>query len=320
MAKDYYHTLSVGRDASQAEIQKSYRDLARKYHPDLNPDDKAAKEKFQEVQEAFDVLNDPKKREMYDRYGSSFQQAGAGGGPWMHSSGDFEDIDLSQFFGERFGGGAGTGAGTGGFAEFFQQFGGAGGGPQARTRTRTPGRRGADLEAELEVPLATAVLGGEAQIVLRRDGRDETITVKVPPGIGDGQRIRLRGQGQPGAGGGPDGDVFLTIHVAPHPFYQRRGKDLHVRVPITLGEAAGGAKVDVPTPHGTVSLRVPPGSSSGTKLRARGQGVAPKDETPGDLIAELQVVLPPSLDEQEKETLRELDRRHPSNPRSELRW
>jgi curved DNA-binding protein len=318
MAKDFYHTLGVGRDASQAEIQKAYRNLARKYHPDVNPDDKQAKQKFQEVQEAFDVLNDPKKREMYDRYGSSFQQAGAGpgGGPWTFTAGDAEDIDLSQFFGERFGGGR-EGGFPGGFAEMFQQFGGAAAGGR---RGRTAVRRGADIETELEIPFATAVSGGEVRISLHRNGRAEELKVKIPAGIEEGKKMRLRGQGEEGIGGGPAGDVLITVHVAPHPHFQRRGKDLLVKVPITLGEAAAGTKVDVPTPRGTVSLRVPPGSSSGVKLRARGQGVVPKGESPGDLIAELQIVLPPSLDEASKEYFQEFDRRHPLTPRSELRW
>jgi curved DNA-binding protein len=330
MAKDYYHTLGVSRDASQADIQKAYRELARKHHPDLNPDDKGAKQKFQEVQEAFDVLNDPKKREMFDRYGSSFEQGGGtpggpGGGTWTFS-GDLDDVDFSQLFGERFGGGAHGGT-PGGFAEMFRQFGGeAAGEPGGAAPRRRGGRRaraaqqGADLEAELEIPFATAVGGGQAQVHLQRGDQADTLAIKIPPGIEDGKKMRLRGQGQPGIGGGPPGDVLLTIRVAPHPIFQRQGNNLVVKVPITLGEAVSGAKVDVPTPRGTVSLRIPPGSSTGTKLRAKGQGVTPKDEPPGDLIAELQIVLPPALDEESKELLRDFDRRNPMNPRTTLKW
>jgi len=321
MPKDYYQTLGVSRNASQAEIQKAYRNLARKHHPDVNPGDKKAKERFQEVQEAFDVLNDPKKREMYDRYGSSFQQAGGGqpggGGTWTFS-GDFEDIDLSQFFGERFGGGP-----AGGFAEMFGQFAGAGptagAGRRGRARARPP-RQGADIEAELEIPFATAVTGGESQVTLQRGDQTETLAIKIPAGIEDGKKMRLRGQGEPAPGGGPAGDLLLTVRVAPHPFFQRDGKNLIVQVPITVGEAAAGAKVDIPAPRGTLSLRVPAGSSSGKKLRAKGQGIAPKDEPPGDLIAELQVVLPSPIDDASRELLQDFDRRNPMNPRASLRW
>jgi len=314
MAIDYYTTLGINRNASEADLQKAYRDLARKYHPDLNPDDKQAKEKFQQVQEAFDVLNDPKKREMYDRYGSSFEHAGAGFGGDEESlhSGGFEDIDLSQIFGQRGEGGSPLG----GFAEMFQNLGGARG-----REARAVKQRGADIETELEIPFASAVTGGEAQISLRRrSGKVETLTVKVPVGIESGKKLRLRGQGEQGMGDGPPGDVIITVRVAAHPCFWRRGKNLYVKTPITLGEAINGAKVDVPTPRGVVSFHVPPGCSSGAKLRARGQGITPPSEPPGDLIAEIEIVLPSALDERSKKFFQDFDDRHPLDPRSELLW
>lgn len=318
MPEDYYQILGVRRDASQAEIQKAYRELARKYHPDMNPGDKDAKKKFQRIQNAFEVLNDPKKREMYDRYGSSFETFGAGGsrGGTTWSTGPsggfaFEDIDLSQFFGERFGG-AGIDLG-----EIFNQF---RRGASTRSRTSTRQRRGADLEHEITIPFTTAVTGGEVELsVPRPSGRYETIAVKIPPGIEEGKRIRLRGQGEP-VEGGLAGDLLLTVHVEPHPWFQRKGNDLIVRVPVTLAEAALGAKVDIPTPKGTVTLQVPPGTSSGQKLRVRGYGVAPRTGTPGDLLAEIQIVLPKTLDESERDAIRQIDRRHPLDPRANLRW
>ncbi len=250
MPEDYYQILGVRRDASQAEIQKAYRELARKYHPDMNPGDKDAKKKFQRIQNAFEVLNDPKKREMYDRYGSSFETFRAGGprGGTTWSTGPeggfaFEDIDLSQFFGERFGG-AGIDLG-----EIFNQF---RRGASTRSRTTTRQRRGADLEHEITIPFTTAVTGGEVEFrVLRPSGQAETIAVKIPPGIEDGKRIRLRGQGER-IEGGTAGDLLLTVHVEPHAWFQRKGNDLIVRVPVTLAEAALGAKVDIPTPTGTL--------------------------------------------------------------------
>jgi len=322
MAKDYYETLGVPRNASQAEIQKAYRELARKYHPDKNPNDKTAKKKFQEVQAAFDVLNNPQKREMYDRYGSAFETSGAGGaggprgaGPWgPGSAGPFGfDVDLGDLFGEQFEGGAG-----GRFSDIFSQFRRAGAGPRSK-RTRPP-RRGNDVRHEIQIPFATAVNGGEVRLdVQRPSGKTESLAVKIPAGIEDGKKIRLRGQGEPGPDGGTPGDVLLTVRVAPHPCFQRRGNQLHLSVPVTLPEAVLGAKIDIPTPRGTVSLKVPPGTSSGTKLRVRGHGVAAKDG-PGDLLAEIEIVLPQEIDQATREAIARLDRNYPDDPRATLRW
>ena len=328
MAEDYYKILGVSRNASQADIQKAYRELARKYHPDMNPDDKSATKKFQQIQRAFDVLNNPEKREMYDRYGSSFETMGAGGpraGAWGAAPGGAEfhagpggfhaeDVDFSQFFGERFGGEP-----TGGLGDLFAHFRRGGGGGTARAGTAR--RRGADLAAELEIPFATSITGGEVQLgVQRPTGKTETLMVKIPAGIEDGKKIRVRGQGEPAAGQGTPGDILITIHVAPHPCFSRRGNNLLVRVPLTLGEAAAGAKVDLPTPTGTVSLTIPPGTSSGTKFRIKGHGVAAGRAAAGDLLAEAQVVLPKDLDPADRQTLKQLDQRYPSNPRQNLRW
>ncbi len=324
MAQDYYSVLGVKRDASQADIAKAYRDLARKYHPDLHPDDKSAKKKFQDVQSAFDVLNDPKKREMYDRYGSAFEQMGQGGGgpqpggQWNYGGGGpgAEDIDFSQIFGERFArGGGGGGRGGGSFADIFEQFTRGGRGQQQAP----PPQTGQDLEHEAQVSFATAVLGGEVQLSLQGEGgKQEVLSVKIPAGIESGKRIRLRGKGHPGPAG--PGDLYLRVQVAPHPMFRRSGNNLIVTLPVTLGEAAAGAKVDVPSPKGTVSLTVPPGTSSGAKLRIRGHGVEPKGKPAGDLLAEIKIVLPKDLSEEEQTTLRELSERHPLNPRSDLKW
>ena len=323
MEEDYYKVLGVGRDASQAEIQKAYRDRARKYHPDLNPDDKSAKEKFQQVQQAFDVLNDSSKRELYDRYGASFAQAGGAGEPagsthtWTSGPGGFEDGDFSQFFGERFG----AGDAGGGFGDIFSQFRRASTGPRGRSRSGGRAAPGANVTAEIEIPFQTSVLGGEAQLrVQRGDGRIETIQVKIPAGVEEGKKIRLRGQGESGVNGGPAGDLLIVVRVTPHPWFSRKGANLQVRVPVTLVEAAAGAKIDVPTPHGTVAIRVPPQTSSGTRLRIKGQGVRPAKGPAGDLYAEVQIVLPKELDEASLEAIRQLDERYPLAPRNELKW
>lgn len=312
MAQDYYQTLGVSKTASQAEIQKAYRKLARKYHPDMNPDDRTAKDKFKAIQEAYDVLNDPQKREMYDRYGSAFESVGGGAGPrWGGRGGPegFQDIDFSQVFGQDGGGG--------GFEEILRQF--AGG---ARTGRRpSPRARGADLEHELHVPFNTAVNGGQAQLAVRRaDGKIETISVKIPAGIEDGRKIRLRGQGEPSPSGGSPGDLLITVRVAEHPHFRRHGDDLELSVPVTLAEAALGAKIDIPTPQGEISLKIPAGTSSGKRLRLKGLGVPREKGDHGDLYAEIQIVIPDSLDEASLELVRQFDQRQPLQPRTNLQW
>jgi DnaJ-class molecular chaperone len=325
VADDYYQILGVQRNASADEIQSAYRKLARKYHPDLNPNDKTAKEKFQKVQSAFDVLHDPSKRELYDRYGSAFESAASGGpGPGPRGGGwqpqgapGYEEIDLGQLFGERFGEGSGSGNP---FADLLGGFRrGAQGG--AKGRKARGAERGADVTSEIEIPFQTAIQGGKTEVgVQAADGAVHRLQVKIPPGISDGAKIRLRGQGAPGTGKGAAGDLLLTIHVAAHPWFTRRGNDLTVRVPITLAEAVTGAKVDVPTPSGTISLRIPPRTSGGAKLRIRGHGIKPKTGTPGDLFAEIQIVLPPVIDEVTAEAIKKLDQEHPTDPRKELSW
>ncbi len=320
MAEDYYQILGLTKGASADDIQKAYRDMARKYHPDVNPD-KNAKQKFQEVQRAFDVLSDTKKREMYDRYGSSFEEAGArgpqpGGRP---GGAGFEDFDFSQYFGgQQPVGGQYGGDPLGGLGDIFSQF--------RQGQPRGGRRKGArpqatDLRHELEIPFETAVLGGQSEINLQRpSGEVDTIAVKIPAGIEDGKELRVRGQGEESGPGGERGNLLLTIRVADHRWFTRRGTNLYVRVPITLGEAASGGSVDVPTPYGTVALRVPAGTSSGAKLRIKGHGIRPKSGEAGDLFAEIQLTLPKPLDAVDVEALKKIDERHPTEPRRELKW
>jgi DnaJ-class molecular chaperone len=335
MATDHYATLGVTKTSTPEEIQKAYRKLARKYHPDMNPNDATAKKKFQEVQSAFEVLSDPDKRKRYDQFGSDFESMGGPGGPggggprWRtaHPGGQsyqFDMNDLGDLFGSGAGGGGFESEGAGGFADIFKQFSRGRGGGGRRT---APVSKGSDLKHDLTIPFATAVLGGEAALsVQRQDGDVESIRVKIPAGIDDGKKIRLRGQGVPGVGDAPAGDIVLTIHVSPHPYFRRVGNRLDVRVPITLAEAAQGAKVDVPTPHGeggkagTITLTVPPNTSSGKRLRIKGHGVRPANQPAGDLFAEIQIELPSQLTETEREQLAEISNRYPQHPRSELRW
>jgi DnaJ-class molecular chaperone len=291
----------------------------------MNPDDKTATKKFQQIQAAFDVLNNPEKREMYDRYGTSFETMGAGGpqgaSPWSWSPGagagpggfSAEDIDLSQFLGERFGQEM-----PGGPADIFGQFRRAAG--KFRKPAGSP-RSGADLAVELQVPFTTAVTGGEVQFAVHRpSGKKGMLAVKIPAGIDEGKKIRLRGQGEPGPRGGAPGDILITICISPHAYFQRRGNQLLVKVPVTLAEAVMGAKIDLPTPRGAVTLSVPRGTSSGTKLRVKGHGVGPKNGPAGDLLAEIQIVLPPQLSDADRQAIREIDQHYSQDPRRDLRW
>jgi curved DNA-binding protein len=322
MSDEYYSVLGVGRSASAEEIQKAYRKLAKKFHPDLNPDDKAAHKKFQEIQRAYDVLSDDKKRKLYDQFGAGFEQMGPGSGP-QWSSQVPPGFDFRQTFG----------GGEGGLPpelhDLLRQFTGGGGGEfemggtsSRRRGRRTPGQPGADLRHEVEVSFRTAVTGGEVSLRLSRPGRkSETLTVKIPAGIEDGQTLRLRGQGEPSSSGGVAGDLLITVRVAPHAYFRRDGLDLIVKVPVTLAEAALGGKVDVPTPHGTITLKVPHGTSSGTRIKAKGQGLHGASGPAGDLYAEIQIVIPKQIDEQSAALIRELEKLLPQTEvRSELAW
>ncbi|MBM4001439.1 MAG: J domain-containing protein [Planctomycetes bacterium] len=315
MDEDYYKILGVARSATNAEVEKAYRRLARKYHPDLNPDDAKAKENFQRVQRAYEVLGNAEKRQLYDRYGSAFETMGAGpqgrGGPGPQGFGDI-DIDLGDILG-RFGRG-GTG-GPGGFEHVFRQFGSGGGG-----RSRRAARRGVDQQAEVTIPFQTSVTGGETRLAFATGDGAETLAVRIPVGIEDGKKIRLRGKGEPGSDGAPNGDLIVTVRVAPHPCYRRKGLDLEVDLPVTLAEAVYGAKVDLPTPAGTISLTIPKGTSSGRRLRIKGQGVKTTDGRQGDLFATVLIQLPPTIQANAQSWIQDFERQYGPSPRANLQW
>ena len=309
---DYYKTLGVSRNASDAELQKAYRKLAAKFHPDRHADkdekerDKA-KQKFQKIQQAYDVLSDGEKRRMYDQLGPDFERMGGGGGgsPFGGGGNPFGgmDIDLGQIFGQGGGG-------------FDQMFGGRGGRSGGR---RAAPSKGQNLEQEISVPFATAVLGGQYQVSFDRGhGKIENVTVKIPVGIESGKKIRLKGQGRSGPGG--DGDLLVKVNISGHPNYSRSGLNLSVTAPITLLEAAQGAKIDLPTPHGTIAVTVPPGTSSGKSLRLKNMGIKTKDRA-GDLIVKLQIVIPDTPTDGDKELLAKLDAAwNDPDARAELVW
>jgi curved DNA-binding protein len=296
--RDLYDILGVPRSAAPDEVKKAYRKLAKQYHPDVNPGNKQAEERFKEASAAFEVLSDAKRRSLYDEFGpdalrSGFDEAraeevrrwrrqGAPPGGQPFDFGDFSTVDVQGYGPFDFG------------SIFDSIFGGSEGGGGGRRGRAGGGRRagpsaGADLEAELELDLRDAVLGAERDV--RIDGRTLRLTVK--PGMGDGSRVRLAGQGHPGQRGGPAGDLLLRIRLRPHPLVRVEGRDLSLDLPLTVPEAATGGEVELPTFEGRVRLQVPAGAQSGLRLRLRGRGLPdPKGGPRGDLFAVVKVVLP----------------------------
>jgi len=316
--KDYYKTLGVKKEATPAEIKRAYRALARKYHPDVSKAPDAAK-RFKEVNEANEVLSDPEKRKRYDELGpdwARYAQQGAGGAG--NGRGGFQWVYTGQP------GGTDPFGQAGGFSDFFRTlFGDQAAGETPFGNGRPRARRasaGADTEAEVEVTLPEAYKGGERTLELRReDGTTRTLTVKIPAGVRDGQRIRLKGLGNVGAGGGTAGDLYLRVRVRPHPFFQRDGDDLRVDLPVALHEALLGAEVPVPTLKGRVMLRIPPETQNGRTIRLAGQGLPRPDGGQGDLYATVKIVLPQKLSEKERELVRELaESRASDDPRKDL--
>jgi DnaJ-class molecular chaperone len=334
MAKrDYYEVLGLARGASEAEIKKAYRRLARKLHPDINPGDKAAQKRFLEVQEAYEVLKDDDKRRAYDRFGHAgpgggFDPRAAGGGAGFPPGGfprgggspfegiHFESGDLGDLFGNLFGG--------------------------RRPSGPSPGE---DLHGQIDVPFRDAVLGGTATLALRREkpcptcggsGRtgktvcatcrgegvvaeSERVRIKIPEGTEDGGTIRVPGKGGAGVGGGTVGDLYVAVRVAPHPYFERNGNDVQGIVPITVKEAYAGAEIEVPTIHGMVTAKIPPGTQSRQRFRLRGKGVKdPRTGSTGDHIYVARVMIPKTQSPAGLDAATLLDSLYEANVRAEL--
>lgn len=315
-SRDYYDVLGVARDASADQVKSAYRKLARELHPDVNKSPDAAK-KFTEVQEAYDVLSDKVKRENYDRFGTAEPGGFAGTGPgrrggtytWSNVAGrpggssEFNDFDAGSIFEEIFG--ARSDPFGGGFSS----------GPKARAKPT----RGRDIEHDLVIDFMEAVRGGTKSIRVSRGGATQTIEVTIPVGVAEGARLRMRGAGMPSTGRASAGDLILTIHIAPHEIFRREGLDVILELPLSIVEASLGAVVNVPTLQGgKAEVTIPPGISSGQRLRLRGQGIR-TDKGSGDLLISARIVAPKDLNESDRESLRGIGERLPK-PRTGPLW
>ena len=385
--KDYYETLGVSKGASEDDIRKSYRRLARKYHPDLNPGDKSAEEKFKAVQEAYDILNDSKKRQMYDQFGfyseNGMPGAGGAGGPFGGGGGfDFGGFDFTEFTkgGARESQTGGGFGGGGAFRDIFGQFFGGGRGAGA-AQGRVP-ERGADLEYSVSIDFWQAIKGTQIKLNVQRQEscaqcggtgqsakaaascpecngtghvtqmagamkfnlscprcqgtgrlqnacggcygegrivRPETVEMRIPQGVQTGTRLRVAGKGNAGTMGGAPGDLYINVRVEPHPFFERDGDNINIRIPVTISEAGLGAKIEVPTIDGRALLKIPQGTQNGQKFRLREKGVfSARRNTRGDQIVEIALQAPDVANERTRELLRELGAVDTKDPRAEL--
>ncbi len=306
--RDYYEVLGVKRDASEKEIRQAYRRLARQYHPDVSPNDKKAEKAFKEISEAYEVLSDKEKRQKYDRYGHDWQyaeqaeaaraQAGFGGsGPFRYSYSTSGNADFEDLFGRG-----------GDFSSIFSDlFGGAARG--GRSRVRYENVPGQDIEQPVTVSLEEAYTGTTRVLSMpSAEGAPRRIEVKIPAGVREGSRVRVASGGAPSPFGGPKGDLYLVVSISPHKTFEREGDDLRVQVPVPLHVAVLGGEVEVPTPKGTkLALRVPPETQNGRKFRLKGQGMPHLGgDGRGDLFAEVQVVLPTQLNDEERRLFQRL--------------
>ncbi len=326
--KDYYNILGVSKTATKEEIKKAYRALARKYHPDLNPGNKEYEEKFKEVQEANEVLSNEEKRKAYDMFGSAeFRPGGrttwrrAGDAPGGAPGAGGRQYEYT-YSGEDFPG----------FEEIFKDIFGFSGGGEARpggARSRTEGfrdlfnsardrsARARDIEHQLEMDFDTAIKGGVRDLSISRGSDMEQITVKIPAGVDNGSRIRVKGKGE--ASGGAKGDLYLRIKVRPHPIFRRKGDDIYLEVPVSIYEAALGKKIDVPTIDGSAELKLPAGVQNGARLRLKGKGVTNlKTKARGDQYIEIKLVMPDKISEEEKAKFEELEKARSYNPRTKF--
>jgi DnaJ-class molecular chaperone len=322
MAKrDYYDVLGVGKTASADDIKAAFRKLARKFHPDATKNDPKSTERFKEAQEAYEILSDAAKRKNYDEFG----HAGVGATPGAGAD-PYEAFRRSQAGGRSWQGGPGVSVedfdlGGGDIGSVFEQFFGGGrargGGGRGRARAQQPPQRGQDLEHPVTLSFEQAARGTHLPLQINRDGKIETIDIRIPAGVKDGSRVRVKGRGHPGSG--ESGDLFIITKVTPHTYFRREGLDVYLECPISLYEAALGTKVDVPTLEGRRTLTIPPNTSSGAKLRIKGHGIQ-RGEEKGDQIVVTKIVMPKQLDKEDQEAIERIAAKHPANARADLGW
>lgn len=320
--KDYYKIMAIDKAATQAEIKKSYRKLARKYHPDVSKE-RDAEQRFKEVGEAYEVLKDPEKRASYDQLGADWK-AGQDFNPPPGWDAGYEFSGAGR--------GGASGADSAAFSDFFESlFGQNSGGfnphQSGGTQRAQPGYslKGEDHHAKVLIDLEDAFNGAIREITLQSPKVDErghvsiekrTLKVKIPKGVKQGQQIRLTGQGEPSVSGGANGDLYLELEFKAHAFYSAEAHDLYLKLPVAPWEAALGAKIKIPTPGGTIELKIPAGSASGNKLRLKGRGIPAK--SPGDLYAVLQILLPPADTKKNKEFYQNMQQQMGFDPRAQL--
>ena len=311
--KDYYSTLGVAKTATAKEIKQAFRKLARKHHPDVNPGDKSAEARFKEINEAYEVLGDPEKRKKYDELGANwrmYEQAGAAGGPGVAQDGAWNvnfggapggggfrtmsEEEMREMFGD-----------ADPFSDFFHTFFGGAAGPErgGRTAGRRAPRKGRDIEDEIQLDLEDAYRGATRRLTIKQDGHARTVDVRIPPGVGDGSRVRIAGEGEHGSSGAQAGDLYLRIRLLPHSKFERKGKDLYTHVKVPLTTAVLGGEVEVPTLGGkSLRLKVPTTTQNGQvfRLKAHGMPAVGKADDRGDLYATVDVELPRQLTPEEK--------------------
>jgi len=297
--KNFYDILGVNRNATEDEIKKAYRTLAKKYHPDVNPGNKEAETRFKEINEAYEVLSNPQKKKQYDMTGEYIFEPGfEGGRKWTYTYPG--NVDIGDF-----------GFDIGSFEDIFGSI------FSKKKRAETEFGRGRDIEYRLELDFENAVKGTEVRIPVN----NEWITVRIPPGVDDGSKVKIAGRGSRNIKGGKSGDLYIIISVKPHPYFTRKGNDIYIDLPVTITEASLGTKISIPTIDGKTLLTIPPGTSSGQKLRLRGKGVPDKkSKTRGDQYVIIEIIAPKDLNSRASDLLKEFQKTHPYNPRLNTGW